>query len=391
MSADKHPSDPWGLPPWEIPFSPPARALPGEADIVIVGGGFTGLAAAAWLRLLDPGKSVVLLEARSIGSGASGRTGGMVLAETAAGDFPGLGDVLGAVKDIFAKLGVQCDLTLPGAWEVGRRGGLSDSRIDWNDSGALRVVREVPGGTLDPGKLVGGLARAADRLGAVVLEKRHVSRVYWNSRVEFEVAELDTDVDTAPRDTLSGPQRIAAAKVLFATNAFSLTLSGLDRNTHPKLTLAALTAPLAAASSRPWVWPLESLSTPSICLTLGTHLRGPFDRMGCRFGGCPAVRLSGGRKYRLGRAGTHVRQVRKAHTRSPSSARSARFTHRWGGPILFRDDWRPVFDWHPQSRNALVIGAFAGHGVALSTYFGAWAAEALLGRRDLPQWSRLSI
>jgi glycine/D-amino acid oxidase-like deaminating enzyme len=392
MSADKHSSDPWGLPPWEISFSPPARALPGEADIVIVGGGFTGLAAAAWLRLLDPGKSVVLLEARSIGSGASGRTGGMVLAETAAGDFPGLGDVLGAVKDIFAKLGVQCDLTLPGAWEVGRRGGLSDSRIDWNDSGALRVVREVPGGTLDPGKLVGGLARAADRLGALVLEKRHVSRVYWNSRVEFEVAELDTDMDTAPRDTLSGPQRIAAAKVLFATNAFSLTLSGLDRNTHPKLTLAALSAPLAARE-------LE---------TLGLSARKPFYTVDLPYlwgrtcaegsivwgaglvdappsGYLEDVNIDSGEPARM--FDKLEKRIRGLHP----ALRSARFTHRWGGPILFRDDWRPVFDYHPQSPNAIVIGAFAGHGVALSTYFGAWAAEALLGRRDLPQWSRLSI
>jgi glycine/D-amino acid oxidase-like deaminating enzyme len=380
------------LPPWEISFSPPARARPGEADIVIVGGGFTGLAAAAWLRLLDPGKSVVLLEARSIGSGASGRTGGMVLAETAAGDFPGLGDVLGAVKDIFAKLGVQCDLTLPGAWEVGRRGGLSDSRIDWNDSGALRVVREVPGGTLDPGKLVGGLARAADRLGALVLEKRHVSRVYWNSRVEFEVAELDTDMDTAPRDTLSGPQRIAAAKVLFATNAFSLTLSGLDRNTHPKLTLAALSAPLAARE-------LE---------TLGLSARKPFYTVDLPYlwgrtcaegsivwgaglvdappsGYLEDVNIDSGEPARM--FDKLEKRIRGLHP----ALRSARFTHRWGGPILFRDDWRPVFDYHPQSPNAIVIGAFAGHGVALSTYFGAWAAEALLGRRDLPQWSRLSI
>jgi len=34
-----------------------------------------------------------------------------------------------------------------------------------------------------------------------------------------------------------------------------------------------------------------------------------------------------------------------------------------------------------------VLGAYSGHGVALSVYLGAWAAEALLGRRDLPAWS----
>jgi glycine/D-amino acid oxidase-like deaminating enzyme len=55
-------------------------------------GGFTGLAAAAWLRLLAPEKSVAVLEAGRIGSGASGRTGGMILSRTAADDLPGLGD-----------------------------------------------------------------------------------------------------------------------------------------------------------------------------------------------------------------------------------------------------------------------------------------------------------
>jgi len=67
---------------------------------------------------------------------------------------------------------------------------------------------------------------------------------------------------------------------------------------------------------------------------------------------------------------------------------AAEFTHRWGGPILFRDSWTPVFDWHASSRDAIVLGAFAGHGVALSSYLGAWAAEALLGRRDLPAWGK---
>ena len=45
----------------------------------------------------------------------------------------------------------------------------------------------------------------------------------------------------------------------------------------------------------------------------------------------------------------------------------------------------------PQSRNAIVLGAYAGHGVALSTYLGAWAAEALLGRRELPAWGAIRV
>ena len=96
--------DRWGKPPWQIDFTPAQQSLPPSVDFAIVGGGFTGLAAAAWLRLLAPEKSVVGARSGRIGAGASGRTGGMVLAETAAGDLPGLGDVLAGLQEILGEL-----------------------------------------------------------------------------------------------------------------------------------------------------------------------------------------------------------------------------------------------------------------------------------------------
>ena len=112
--------DPWGRPPWKINFTPSRHKLPTHVDFAIIGGGFTGLAAAAWLRLLAPEKSVAVFESARIGAGASGRTGGMVLAETAAGNQPGLGDVLAGFQSILEKLKVRCDLQLHGAWEIAR-------------------------------------------------------------------------------------------------------------------------------------------------------------------------------------------------------------------------------------------------------------------------------
>src|SRR5579863_7611266 len=144
MSASRQ-HDSWGKPPWKIEFTPPKQALPQEADFAVVGAGFAGLAAAAWLRLLAPKKSVVLLEAGRIGAGASGRTGGMVLSESAAGDLSGLGDVLEGLKKIIRRLGVDSDLSLPGAWEIARTGHAKPSDnarklrgkspIEWHDSG----------------------------------------------------------------------------------------------------------------------------------------------------------------------------------------------------------------------------------------------------------------
>src|ERR1700686_5488898 len=124
----------WGEPPWRIDFHPAAQPMPAEVDFAVVGGGFTGLSAAASLRLLDASKSVALFESSSIGAGASGHTGGMTLGETAAGDLPGLGDVLAGFAANLKELAVDCDLTLPGVWEVARKGSLPDSPISWTDS-----------------------------------------------------------------------------------------------------------------------------------------------------------------------------------------------------------------------------------------------------------------
>jgi glycine/D-amino acid oxidase-like deaminating enzyme len=76
------------------------------------------------------------------------------------------------------------------------------------------------------------------------------------------------------------------------------------------------------------------------------------------------------------------RRVRNLHP----ALHKVRLSHRWGGPILIADQWQPVFRRHAEHRDVIVLGAYSGHGVALSVYLGAWAAEAMLGRRDLPQW-----
>jgi glycine/D-amino acid oxidase-like deaminating enzyme len=370
---------PWGASPWEIRFTPAARPIPLSVDFAILGAGFTGLAAAAWLRLLDPRKSVLAIESGHIGDGASGRTGGMVLAESAAGDLPGLGDVLAGFSNILSKLGVDCDLALPGAWEIGRSGGRPDSLIDWNDSGTLRVVADVPGGTLDPGKLVSALAQTAEKRGAVILENQRVMSIRWGESVELE---LDSRPDA--------PAKIRARKVLLATNALSLPLSGLAGRTHPKLTLAAVSEPVSDQVMQaiglgarkpfytvdfPYLW---GRTRRDNSIVWGAGLVGPENSAGLEsidIASAEPARMFASLEKRI--AGLH-----------PALA-SLRFTHFWGGPILFREDWRPVFDFHPASCHGMVLGSYAGHGVALSSYLGAWAAEALLGRRALPEWGRL--
>jgi len=202
----------WGNPPWRIDFRPKRRRLPEKVDFAIVGAGFSGLATAAWLRRVAPKKSVAVFEAGRIGAGSSGHTGGIALPETAAGDLPGLGDVLRGFRRILRALRVNCDFEAGGVYELTHHSGAKHSPIRWADSGELRVAKSVPGGTVDPGKLVGGLALSAERWGAMI----------------FEDARVEKIAHQRPLRLLVHGREVLAGRALVATNAMSLELSGLE-------------------------------------------------------------------------------------------------------------------------------------------------------------------
>jgi len=364
----------WGNPPWSIDFQPTPAAMPAEADFAVVGAGFSGLSAASWLRRFAPGKSVVVFESDSIGAGASGHTGGMALAETAAGDLPGLGDVLGGFTSILKELAVDCDLALPGVYEIGRSGGLPDSPIHWSDSGELHAVNHVPGGTIDPGKMVSGLARAAQGTGAKIFENTPV--------VEIEFAAEFV------RLRFPGGQ-LRARQVLLATNGMSTELSDLAQRGQTKFTLAVATEPLSLGQ-------LDSLGLgsgkPFYTIDF-PYLWGRMLRTRGVIFGCGLVHIEHWRE--LANLDVSKDQSAELIARLQSRVRAlhpslhgVRFSNCWGGPILIANEWRPVFAWHPRSTHAIVLGAFSGHGVAQSVYLGRWAAEALCARKSLPDWNR---
>jgi glycine/D-amino acid oxidase-like deaminating enzyme len=363
----------WGNPPWSITFQPAQTPIPAEVDFAIVGGGFSGLSAAAWLRRFAPDKTVAVFESALIGAGSSGHTGGMVLAETAAGNLPGLGDVLAGFTSILKELAVDCDLALPGVYEIGRSAGLRHSPISWSDSGVVRAVKQVPGGMVDPGKMVSGLARSAEKSGAQIFENVSVDKIEFTDPVCLH---------------FPGGQ-IRASKVLLATNAMSLELSDLARRGQTKFTLAVATEPLDTLQ-------LESLGLDSErpFYTIDfPYLWGRILRTeGVVFGG-GLVHLNDWREL----ASLDIKSGQSAELISRLEGRvralhpvlqNVRFTNRWGGPILIANEWRPVFAQHPRSPNAVVLGAFSGHGVAQSVYLGRWAAEFLTGKRSLPDWNR---
>jgi glycine/D-amino acid oxidase-like deaminating enzyme len=191
----------------------PAAPVPGRVDVAVVGGGYTGLAAA--LALARRGAQVALLERHTLGSGASGRNGGFVLP----GFRPDLAQVarrhghdeaarlfrlsLEAVRRLHQLLAderIECDLTRCGGVTLAARphhlAALEREarllgRLGYETRLLTRaeLVEEIGsiryhGGILDPGacslqpaRLLQGLALAAERAGAQLLEGVEVVRV----------------------------------------------------------------------------------------------------------------------------------------------------------------------------------------------------------------------
>ena len=363
----------WGTPPWTIDFRPSSRELPQSVDFAVIGGGFAGLSATAWVARLARGKRTALFEAATIGAGASGRTGGLVLAETAAGDLPGLGDVLNGYAKILRELKIDAELELPGVFELSHSRAMKNSPVHWNDSGTMAIASEAPGGAVNPGKVVSGLARAVEAAGATIFEETPVTALGFASSHATICAR---------------GREIRAKKVLIATNAESLELGGLEDEAQPKFTLGVATEPLSDAT-------LESL---------GLKSRKPFytEDLPYLWGrlladnslvlGAGLVHLNDWREFESvdvnsGEAKQMLDKFeQRVHAFHPALAH-VKITHRWGGPILFPKYWLPVFRAHPRSKRAIVLQGFSGHGVALSVYLGQWAAKAMLGRRGLPHWA----
>jgi glycine/D-amino acid oxidase-like deaminating enzyme len=363
----------WGQNPWTIAYRPERRSMPKAVDVAIVGAGFTGLAAAARLTTLEPTKKIAVFEAERIGAGSSGHTGGMALAETAAGDMPGLGDVLDGVSKITREMRLDCDLELPGVWEIDHSTANPASAIQWQDgSGKLGIAKEVPGGSVDPGKMVSELARVACERGAAIFENCRVEEVQFDEQVGLVV----------------GGEKVRAGHVIFATNALSLELSALSGRAEAKFTLALATESMSAeriealglAAGKPFY-------TTDLPYLWGRLWQGNRLIFGSGLVHTPDWRELLSIDVTAGEAARLLQNLeRRVHAFHPS-LENVEITHRWGGPILIANRWQPVFAYHPRSNRGIVLGAYSGHGVMLSVYLGAWAAEAVLGRREIPSWN----
>ena len=190
---------------------------------------------------------------------------------------------------------------------------------------------------IDPGKMVSGLARAAEKSGAQIFENVPVEEIEFADPVRLR---------------FSGGQ-IRARKVLLATNGMSLELSDLAaqraneihaRRCH-RTSRAVQLESLGLASGRPFY-------TVDFPYLWGRNLRTG----GVVFGG-GLVHLNDWRELAdldvgSGKSGGTHCAAGIPRPRAAPVLQNVRFTNRWGGPILIANEWRPVFAEHPRSPNA---------------------------------------
>src|SRR4029450_1359247 len=226
---------PWGEPFWSFPIPVTPNPLTDglRVDVAIVGAGFTGLATAYYVRQLCPAWRVAVFETQQVGNGASGRTGALVLEDTAVGPLPGVRNCIATLQEVARQQGSQGDFRADGCWETGRQHALPTSPIQWSDQGTLQVVYEIPGGAFDPRKFLAGLVESVERPEGQLFE-------------HAPVTELDIEKRGGVRLKVAG-HTVYAEHAVFATNPWCLSLLGLHDQAEGVHTVAVATEPLAEA------------------------------------------------------------------------------------------------------------------------------------------------
>ncbi len=240
----------------------PRPALEGSraTDLLVVGGGFTGLWTALLAKERDPGRDVVLIEGERIGWAASGRNGGFCDASLTHGEANGrkrfaaefdtlhrLGlENLNEIADSVVRYGIDCGWERTGelavATEQYQVAEMSEGREDFLDAESTRAQLNSPtylAGTwerdgvalLDPARLCWGLARACESLGVRIFEHTHAMGI---ERIASG-AQVQTSAGT-----------ITARRIALGTNAFPSLLRRLRLFTVPVYDYVLATEPLSA-------------------------------------------------------------------------------------------------------------------------------------------------
>ncbi len=389
---------------------PPPRlpALAGDvrADVAIVGGGLTGLSTA--LALTRRGVDVVVLEREFCGFGASGRNAGH-LTPTIGKDLPTLLLMYGRertsaivrfadhcvhrTEDVIAAHGIACDYAPTGnvmavvhpkqekrLRRAAEAAGKVWAAVQFLEPAEMRArglppaflcgALEGAGGTLDPGKLVLGLRRAALEAGVRIHEGTHV-----------------TEVTRGPQPIVrSASGAVRAERVVMATNAWTREIGAPGGRIVPLYVTLFETAPLDDAQlTALGGWPArEGIYTAheileSYRLTARRTIVGGSKTPRYVFGGRPGTHGGPDARYQA-----HVAEAFRDRFSALADLPIARF---WGGWIAMTMNFLPSMGrvgadgtvWHAMGYN--------GHGVAQATAVGDILADRITGRDN--EWARV--
>ena len=367
-------------------FAAPPLDADATADLVVIGGGFTGCAAA--LHAATQGATVRLFEAGTIGHGGSGRNVGLVnaglwlppetvMAQMGAQAGSALLSVLAQapsqVFDLIEREAIACEATRNGTLHLAHSPrGMHDLRERHRQGVALgaplvlldaeKTARRTGSqaffgalfdpraGTIQPLAYVRGLARAAARAGAILHEQTPVGSVTR---------------DAGQWVVTCGPHRVTARRLLVATNAYHLGLGPAFRPEFVAVQYCQYaTAPLPAK-------------------VLETLLPG---REGCWDTALvmSSVRLDQSGRLIIGGIGNGSGRGKGIHAAWAKRKIAALFpalggvalTHGWSGRIAMTGDHIPkIVAFGP---DAYACFGYSGRGIGPGTVFGTSNARALL-------------
>jgi len=391
---------------WQARGVPPRRpSLPGaaEADVCIVGAGFTGLWTAYYLKRADPGLRIIVLEETFAGFGASGRNGGWVTAalpgsrsryaRSVSGPPRGregvrelerhLRETVDEVARVCAAEDIDAGLVKGGTLSVATSAA-QDARLRqhleheraWGDGpGIVRYLDknelaervQVTGAAgalfypdcarVQPASLVAGLAEAVTRSGVLLYEGTAV-----------------TAISAGRARTAAGDVR--ARYVLRCTEGFTAALPGQHRTLLPMNSAMIVTGPLSDAAWKTIGW--------DGCETLGDEAHAYIYAQRTADG---RIALGGrGIPYRFGSGIDHdgavatatVAQLGRILRRMFPATAEAGLDHAWCGVLGVPRDWCATVTMDPRTGLGWA-GGYTGHGVAAANLAGRTLADLVRG------------
>jgi glycine/D-amino acid oxidase-like deaminating enzyme len=375
------------------------------ADVVILGGGYTGLWTAIIAKERDASRDVVLIDAHEIGSAASGRNGGFMESSLTHGvangqerfpqELPLLEELglqnLNEIEEAIKRYNIDCDYERPGVIDVATSSHSASyldelhddytqlrslgQQVEWLDGPAMQAQvnsatytgglwRKDRAALVDPARLVWGLKAAAMSLGV---------RIYEDTKA----TSLERDGVGVLITTPLG--RVRAGKVALATNAFKPLLKRMGHYIAPVYDYCMVTEPLSKAQRADLGW-TNRQGLSDIPNQFHYYRLTEDDRI--LWGGYDAIYYFGGKvtKELEQRPETWAKLAEHFFTTFPQLA-GVQFSHAWGGVIDTSTRFCQFWNTAMKGKVAYCLG-YTGLGVAAARFGAEVMLDLLDGRRS---------